>query len=80
MKRCNISIQEKSEGAGSGTLVAKEIENLAIIHDRLDGKDLIVVKVNDEVVFRYDANCKGESIVFNHIQMSIEEYENNKLK
>lgn len=75
-----IGISYKQQDMVAGSLLERDcVKELYITHDQSDGKDLIEVKVNDEIIFRYDANFKGDGITVNHIQMIKEEYENKFL-
>lgn len=46
----------------------EDIESVNVKRDTRDGKNLITVEVNGELVFSYDSNFKGECIIVNNIQ------------
>ncbi|MER2007445.1 MAG: hypothetical protein ABS939_08325 [Psychrobacillus sp.] len=43
-----------------------DIKEVKIDHDNRNGKNEIRIRINGEVVFRYDPNSKGK--IVNHIQ------------
>lgn len=75
----NISHKQDMNMVTGSLLERNHVKELYITHDKSDGKDSIEVKINDEVIFRYDANFKGDRVTVNHIQMTVEEYENKYL-
>ncbi|UUV46071.1 hypothetical protein [Bacillus phage vB_BanS-Thrax3] len=68
----NVFINSVSEGVGCGTLMKKDIERVEVKHDTIDGKDLVTVEINGELIFSYDANFKGQYYMRNHIQTPLE--------
>lgn len=46
------------------------LENIVVKHDETNGKNLVEVWVDEEIVFKYDSNCTQETHIINHIQIS----------
>lgn len=63
----NIIISAHSEGMTSSTLITKEVKDIQIVRDTRFGKNMVTVMINGDVVFQYDANFKGPTIIENHI-------------
>lgn len=63
-----VIVSSISEGIHSSSLSRKNIKDLEIIRNMVDGKNLITIKVNGELIFSYDSNFKGDYIMFNNIQ------------
>ena len=68
----NVFVSSVSDGVSGGTMMKKDIEKVAVKHDTTDGKDLVTVEINGELIFSYDANFKGQYYMENHIQKPME--------
>jgi hypothetical protein len=72
MEEYNVFISDIGSGIGTSSLKAMgEIEKVKIVHNKTGGKDEVEVKVNGEVVFKYDSKLKGDYMMKNHIQTPI---------
>jgi hypothetical protein len=72
MKDYNVFISSIGSGIGSTSLKAMgNIGKVEVKHKQTDDKDEVEVKVNGEVVFKYDSKLKGDYMMKNHIQTPI---------
>jgi hypothetical protein len=75
LEKINVFITSRSEGMSAGSLRHFDIEKVEVTHNKSNGKDEVVVKINGEVIFKYDSNFKGRYTMNNHIQTPIKEEE-----
>lgn len=59
MDKINVFIDIQEEGMGHGTFMHRELEKVEIQYDKTKGKNKVEVKINGEVIFRYDSNSKN---------------------
>jgi hypothetical protein len=70
--RSRVRISNVSEGMCSTSLGWRDIDSVTIKRDITEGKNLITVNINDELVFSFDSNFQGKYWFENNIQKPME--------
>lgn len=63
-----IHVSTISEMYAGGSSFRRDIDELKVKRDISDGKNLVTIEIDGELIFSYDSNFKGEYCMKNNIQ------------
>lgn len=68
IRKTDVSVSSIADGIGTGSLSVREIKQLNVTHNQTNGKNLITVDVDGEIIFSFDSSLEGPYTMINNIQ------------